>query len=326
MHRLGRARLYLAQDDFTIVVARHRLRTVNGEVVRHGWPGLVDTVSTRLDRDPARTLPGAAIVVLPPLLVTLAVLAIGPELIAILAGILTFFLVSYLIPAVRRWRPSRARGVRAGTTRVLVDGSEQVIFARAVAAADRISDTWPALGALVDVADADAMLVEALWELSGVLVRRQELRRVLADLNRPEFTGAPADDDTVRELHRHRHTARVALAGIDAEIARREANLARAEQAGLDFIREQRMRQAIRSAEQSLEGLVPPPDGSVPPRSADTGAELAEQTASVLAAYRELTAGPDRPSPDRPSPDRPPPDRPPLDRPPDGPLDDRPVG
>jgi hypothetical protein len=293
---VARTRLYVAQGSNAVVISRHRLRTVGGRVVERGWTGLVETVSARLDPEPPRAASDAAIVVLPPLLITLIVMAIGGLMFGLLAGIILFFVTSYLRPTARRAQALRVRRSTADATRVL-KGDEQAIFAQAIRTADRISDTWPALGALVDVAEAEAMLVEALWELSEVLAKRHELRRVVADLSRPEFTGLPADDDTVRQLHRHRHTARLALADIDAEIARREASLARAEKAGIDFIRDQEMRRAIRAAEQSLEGLLPAASEQGVPAAADSGAGLAERTATVLAAYRELTAGPYQPPP-----------------------------
>lgn len=293
---MARARLYVAKGDTAVVISRRRLRTVGGRVVERSWPGLVETVSTRLDPDPPRSRTAAATVVLPPLLAALIVMGISGVVFGVLAGIVVFFAMSYLHPAARRPQTLQVRRASADTTRVLTGGDEQMIFARAVRTADRISETWPALGALVDVAEADGMLVEALWELSAVLIRRQDLRRVLADLSRPEFAGLPADDDTVRQLHQHRHTARLALAAVDAEVARREANLVRAEKAGLDFIRDQKVRRAIRAAEQSLEGLAPPVSGDGGAASAvDSGAGLAERTATVLAAYRELTTGPYQP-------------------------------
>ncbi len=90
--------------------------------------------------------------------------------------------------------------------------SERATFDGALDLADRISDTWPELGGLVDPGDADVLLGGALWDLSGVLVRRQQLRRVLSDLDRSGYDDLPAGDAT-RELRQHRTSATQLLAG-----------------------------------------------------------------------------------------------------------------
>jgi hypothetical protein len=165
--------------------------------------------------------------------------------------------------------------------------AERAAFQQAVDMADRIAETWPALGTLVDPADAEPLLAEALWEISGVLARRQELNAVLADLSRPDFAAVPTADQTARELRAQTRATRAALAKVQADLARREASLRRAAEAGRHFIREQEMRRAIRAAEHSL-GEATPDFGTPTP---DPAADLAEQTQSVLTAYRELTAG-----------------------------------
>jgi hypothetical protein len=170
--------------------------------------------------------------------------------------------------------------------RLLSGAPERAAFQQAVGVADRIAETWPALGALVDPADAEPLLAGALWEISGVLARRQELTAVLAELNRPDFAAAPTTDQTARELRAQVQASRAALTRVGADLARREASLRRAEEAGRHFIREQEMRQAIRAAEDTLRDATP----GFPTSTLDPAADLAEQTQSVLTAYRELTA------------------------------------
>ena len=305
---MARARLYVVRNDSAVAISRQRLRTTGGRVVARRWGGLAETESARLDASPRFSASGAATVILPPLVVGLVSMLLSQEIsIALLAAAVTFLLMAYLGPLVTRRRAAgavaaRPEGAGSGSVHVLFDHPEQATFARAVETADRIAATWPHLGALIDSADADAMLADALWELAGVLARRQELRRLLADLDRPDFDTVPDADDTVRELRGHRDAARAALRTIDEEIARRETSLANAEQAGRGFIREQEMREAIRAAQESLHGtLAAPSDVTSVAQRADAGAELAEQTRTVLSAYRELSTdfgpGPHRPAP-----------------------------
>jgi hypothetical protein len=135
-----------------------------------------------------------------------------------------------------------------------------------------------------------------LWEIAGVLARRQELVAMLADLNRPDFTASASAEDTALELTAQVRATKAVLAEVETDLARREASLRRAEAAGRDFIRDQDMRSAIRSAEASLRAGAPV---DLPPAPAhDAAADLADHTRSVLAAYHELTAAltPNRPT------------------------------
>lgn len=306
-------RLYVARDDRVLVVSRHQLRTVGGTTARRPWAALVETSSATPDPEPPRSIAGAATVALPPIVLFWVLFAIGADrTIAVLAALGMFFVAAYASPIVRRRVSARkarraalggpSRGVlgagssaarptdadssvaRSDRSRLLFDVEERAIFERALDTTDRISATWPALGALVDTFDADIMLGQALWDLSGVLVRRQQVRRVLTGLDRPEYAGLPADSAAVREFTEHRDNARRLLASADAEIIRREESLFAAERAGRDFITEQEMRRAVRDAARSLQGLAPASDERVP----DSGGELAERTETVLAAYREL--------------------------------------
>jgi hypothetical protein len=286
-------RLYVARDARVLVVSRQPLRTVGGRTVTRRWPGVLESSSATPDPEPPRTLKGAAVVGVPPLVTFAALPLVGvPITFAVGAGMLVFLGAAYLAPLLRR-RMAKGTAVPALTSgsdnaRLLFDAEERACFEQALAAADRISDTWPELDGLVDPADADPMLGAALWDLSGLLARRQEVRRVLIGLDRPEYADLPAGD-AARELETHRSEAAALLAGIDADIARREASLAAAETAGRDVVREREARRAVAEAARALRGLTPDPE-LAPDTSEDTAAELAERTETVLAAYRELTA------------------------------------
>jgi hypothetical protein len=219
-----------------------------------------------------------ATIVLPPVLAGAATAAFGPVEAGFAVGGGFLLAMSALAPRLRRRLASRSWAPKAA----LVLTSERATFQRLVTVADRISETWPALGSLVNPDEAEHMLAEALWEAAGVLARRQALTDALAELSRPDFAAPAAEDPTTRELTAELTATKSALAEIDSELARREANLRRAEQAGRAFIRDQQMRRAIRSAEKSRRIALP--------AAPDAAAELADRTRSVLTAYRELTA------------------------------------
>ncbi|WP_213005390.1 hypothetical protein [Paractinoplanes toevensis] len=277
--------LYIARDRNTTVISRAGLRVRDGRRVRRSWAALVEI---RVPEEPApadRSLPVIVAVGLPPVLVTLAALHfLGIEL-ALVLGVFLLLALSSVVPAIHGRRARRARQQPAPDARTLTAAAERTAFDRAVATADRISETWPALGDLVDVSTAEALLADALWEIAGRLARRQELSAVLADLTRPAFAGLAPADGTAERLQAQIRATKEALSAIEIDLAAREASLRRAEEAGRTFIREREMRRAIQAAERSLGTR------SEPPRATDPAADLADQTQLVLTAYRELTAG-----------------------------------
>lgn len=280
------SRLYVARDGKVTAVSRTPLRMSDTHPVRRNWRTLVEVTAQALHPKPPRALSDAVLVALPPVLAGSLTATFAPVEAGIAVGGAIFFAASYLAPGLRR-RAARSRARRAGV-RMLSASPERAAFQQAVDEADRITETWPALGSLIDPAEAEAMLAEALWEIAGLLARRQELNAVLAELNRPDFATVSAADQTVRELRTQLRATRAALAQVEADLSHREASLRRAEEAGRHFIREQEMRQAIRAAENSLRDTPPP---GLPPPPQDAAADLAEHTQSVLTAYRELTAG-----------------------------------
>jgi hypothetical protein len=281
-------RIYVARDVSATVVARQRLRMAGGRPVRRRWKALIETTSDTRDQQPRDAVIGTAVVAGPPILTGALTAAFAPIEIGIVVGGAVFFAMSYAGPLVRRRLAQKGPRATGGETYRLTTISERAAFDRVLATADRITETWPGLGALVDVFDAETMLADALWEIARVLARRQEVGAVLAELSRPDFMIADPSDETARELRVHRRAARAAMTRVETELVQREANLRRVEQAGRRLARELEMRRAIRAAEESLgtSSRSPEPLG---PTSVDPAAELAEQTQSVLAAYRELT-------------------------------------
>jgi hypothetical protein len=252
--------------------------------VRRAWRGLAE-----LPSQTGRTRGETALIFAPPAAIGVLAAAFAPVEVGIAAGGVALVASTYFTPLLRRRFAARAanrRLTRAGNL-ILTGAAERTAWDRAVAVADRISETWPALASLIDVAEAEILLTDALWEIAGALAHRQELDRLLAELGCPDFAAAP--DETAGEVRYQLGAARTARAEIEAELVRREASLRRAEEAGRDFNREQDMRRAIRAAEHSLRTTQPPGLPPAPP-VADAGADLAEHTRSVLDAYRELTA------------------------------------
>jgi hypothetical protein len=281
----------VARDASVTLVARRRPWLAGSRTVRRRFYGtLVEKAApVQGSRWSARE---AAIVLAPPVAVLLLTTAAsGSVLGGLLAGCAVFFLLAYLGPMQRERQSRRIGGRPSPDRRVLSQSTGREVFDRALRSADRVSETWPSLAELVRVADAEAMLSEALWELAGVLVKAEEVHTVLVELSRPEFAQRSRSDETAREVEEHRQATRAALVTLNEEIARRVAGIERAEAAGWSFIREKEMRRAIHAAEESLRTVRPEDSGVVAGAArVDAGAELAEHTQSVVEAYRELTA------------------------------------
>ncbi|WP_127500782.1 hypothetical protein [Actinoplanes solisilvae] len=113
---------------------------------------------------------------------------------------------------------------------VLTGARDRALFAQAADLCRRSAETWPALGALVDVPVAERQLAQAMFDLAGALEKRQELRELHAGL---------AEHDGASELAGHVATTTTVLAEFDTEIRRRLATLAAVVKAGEDFIRDQ---------------------------------------------------------------------------------------
>ncbi|MET0423240.1 MAG: hypothetical protein ABW046_05170 [Actinoplanes sp.] len=267
-------RLYVLRRDDAVLVSRSRLRFAGGRPVPRSWSAVVEIVPPAAGaRSPADT----ALVVVPSLLAGGALAAFAPLEAAIATGGALLLTLPYVAPRLRRrWA---ARGADRTPVRTLTD---RPAVDRVLALADRVAATWPELGTLIDPAEAETMLTEALWEITGVLERRQELTARLTDLTRPGFT-------TAKELTAQVAAVRSALSDSAIDLARREASLRRAEEAGRAFARDRQMHQAIQAAEHSLRA-----DVAVAPE-VDAAADLADRTGAVLTAYRELTTGPSTP-------------------------------
>lgn len=187
------------------------------------------------------------------------------------------------------WR-RQARNARPGTfavpadddSRVLWSPAERVAFERAVVVARRIRRTWPALPDMIDPLTADRALTHAVRDLAGLMARRQEIRRLRAELSEVRAENVPDGSPAVHALAAQR--VRVEELWLDtAEQANRILrSLDAAALAGESFLRELAVDETARAAGQVLDRL----EMGAPP--ADAGPELADRTDAVLSAYREL--------------------------------------
>jgi hypothetical protein len=114
------------------------------------------------------------------------------------------------------------------------------------------------------------------------MARRQEIRRLRAELQDVRGQGVPKDSPAVLALGTQRE--RVEKLWLEtAESANRVLrSLDAAARAGETFLREQRISETARAAEHVLAALVPDA-GPV-----EAGPELAARTEAVISAYREL--------------------------------------
>jgi len=187
----------------------------------------------------------------------------------------------------------QARAARAGVialpkgegSHVLHAVEERCAFERAFVVAKRVRRTWPALRHMIDSGDADRSLSAALAELAGIMARRQQIRRLREELAQATRHDLPADSPAVQALAEQRLKAEALWRSTAAAANRILASINAAALAGENLIREQGIGETARQAELAISRLT----AAGPPQT-EAGPELAERTAAVIAAYRELDA------------------------------------
>ena len=188
----------------------------------------------------------------------------------------------------------QARAARTGiialpkgdSAHVLVAAEERAAFERAFAVAKRVRRTWPALRHMIDSDDADRSLSAALEELAAIMARRQQIRCLRAELAQATRHDLPADSPAVQALAEQRLRVEALWRSTAGAANRILASINAAALAGENLIREQRIGDTAREAELAISRLT----AAGPPRT-EAGPELAERTAAVIAAYRELASG-----------------------------------
>jgi hypothetical protein len=188
------------------------------------------------------------------------------------------------------WDQARAAAIgdiavpREPDVHVLLAREERAAFHRAFTVAKRIQLTWPALRNMLDPAEAGPMLSRALSDLAGVLARRQQIRRLRDELATVNHADLPADSPAVLALLAQRTRVDELWQETGALANRHLTSINAAAIAGENLIREQRISQTAREAEHAIAHL----SAGSPARPVAAGDELAERTAAVIAAYREL--------------------------------------
>ncbi|MFI7597536.1 hypothetical protein [Actinoplanes sp. NPDC049681] len=175
---------------------------------------------------------------------------------------------------------------RGDDSYVLDAAEERAAYGRALVVARRVRRTWPALQHMIDPEDADRALTAALRELASIMARRQQIRRLREELGAAGLHHLPADSPAVQALAEQRLRVEGLWRSTAAAANRILAGINAAALAGENLIREQRIGRTAREAEMAISRLT-----VAAAAPADPSLELAERTAAVIAAYRELSAG-----------------------------------
>ena len=276
--------LHIGVDTEKTVIAAGRLVARTGRVSRHRSGSVTETVPVQPSGVSREARLAFAAKLSLPLVFLCAVLYA--------AGVPWWLPAAVSVAAVAGvWRrQARAAQVasfampRGEGGRVLWSAEERAVFRRAVGVARRIRRTWPGLPGMIDPDLADRSLRRALDDLAALLVRRQEIRRLRAELDGVRRHDVPADSPAVRSLAEQREHAERLWRETGRQANRILRSLDRTALAGEAFLHEQRIGATARQAELVLAELAPGRP------VADTGPELADRTAAVITAYRELAA------------------------------------
>lgn len=278
--------LHIGVDPEKIVVSPYPIRMRSGRAKRARSGSVTEVVPappsgrTREDRTRFAAQLGLALLVLSAVLS-----ALGIAWWAAAAGSAT--LVGFVV-----WE--QARAARAGVlalprgegSHVLWAREERLAYERAVAVSRRIRHTWPGLRDMIDPADADHTLTRALDQLAAVLARRQQIRRLRDELAEAGRADLPADSPARYALAVQRERVEALWRATGQAANRTLTSINAAALAGESVLREQRIGRAARAAELTISQLAA--TGTAP--AAEAGPQLAERTAAVVAAYRELAA------------------------------------
>jgi hypothetical protein len=184
----------------------------------------------------------------------------------------------------RAAEPALFKVPRGEGARVLWSSRERAAFDRAVVVSRRVRRTWPALAGMIDPATADHCLTRALDDLATLMARRQEIRRLRADLAEVRRLDVPVDSPVVHALAEQRDRVEALWLETGEQANRILRSIDAAALAGETFLHEQHIGATVRRAGLLLAGL----SASAPP--AGSGPDLADRTAVVISAYRELAA------------------------------------
>jgi hypothetical protein len=278
--------LHIGVDAEKVVVSAYPLRMRAGRSARSRSGSVTEVVpvppSGRSRDDRIRFASQLALV----LIVASAILsALGVPWLAAATG-------SAALVGLVSWEQARfaRRGVfalpRGEEGRVLWAREERLAFERALGVSRRIRRAWPELSDLIDPADADRTLTRALDQLAALMVRRQQIRRLRGELTEAGRADLPADSPARLALAAQRERVETLWRETGQAANRMLTGINAAALAGESVLREQRICRAAQDAELVISQLA----ATTPGPATEAGPELAERTAAVVAAYRELAA------------------------------------
>lgn len=279
--------MHIGIDSEKVVISPHRLRMRTGRAVRRRLGSLTEVVPRPASgRSRGTRIRFAAL---------LAFLLLGFSAVLAGLGIAWWMPASASVAAVVVVAVRQARAARVGFLAVPEDEDghilyaeqERIAFQRAVVIARRIRRTWPELSHMIDPVDADLSLVRALDDLAAVMARRQQIRRLRDELADVDPRNLPAGSPALLALAAQRERVRALWRETGESANRILAGIQAAALAGESLIRERRVGATAREAEQAITRLSAEGAG----RSNAAGPDLAERTAAVVSAYRDLSAG-----------------------------------
>ena len=272
--------LFIAHDEEVAVVSTDPVGVVGGRADEYRWGRVLE--STPADPGQARTAAvgyrglGVLALIIGSLLNCFGA---GWGSKVMLAGLIVVVVSSGYI-----WM--RKTGVVAAPTKdcyLLSDPDDRKILSDAIDTCRRSARTWPALDRLIDIPAAEVQLALALLDIARVLDRRRHLRDLQDDLAAAGVSGSPTQNTA---LEGRAKRIADALREADDDLRNRLDSLTATATAGEAFVREQEFGKLTRDIDDALERLTAPGANAAP----DLGAQLADQTETVLRAYRELDA------------------------------------
>jgi hypothetical protein len=135
---------------------------------------------------------------------------------------------------------------------------------------------------MIDKAEVERMLRQALWDIADTLARRQEVSQAAAELMAEERRQTLTRDASLTaRLRTARQDADLRLRALDARLTTYTSYLRTAATEGEQYVDELRLLDKLSRIEYALETVA-----DTPPTNA--GEELADHTVAVLDAYRNL--------------------------------------
>ncbi|WP_432981762.1 hypothetical protein [Dactylosporangium sp. CA-233914] len=290
--------LYVVFDDTGRCLVSRDDPAPSGRAERADYDGVVaialaaphdqDWAATAPDLDGNRLLAGSVMLVVAG--ATLAASALVSPWVAVPAGAAATVYVG------RRHNIAAARAEArwASRHRILDTRAEVARFRRAFDAARTILVAWPYFAELVQVPSPRREVSASLWTIAGLLRDHADLAEQHVALSEARFGDLPAHASVRGALDERLARVEAAQRALSAEIDRRLEPLTDLAARSASFVRAEaathvaheavrRADEAVRRADESLGRVAAP---AAPP---DETRELAERTAAIIKAYRELT-------------------------------------